>query len=156
MRYTECRLQHFSSATFLADLDADTVDFTPNFDASQVRLLASHASTPCKQSEGNMQPSFSMHILQPSVKPNCNSWSCQYIAVCCRLCPYICICRARLWQLAVECSVLNCSADPAPMSTCVKPLCGSLQYHCSAVYWMFCRPVLLFACLRLRQFLYTG
>ncbi|KAL3143174.1 hypothetical protein ABBQ38_002033 [Trebouxia sp. C0009 RCD-2024] len=35
MRYTECRLQHFSSATFLADLDADTVDFTPNFDASQ-------------------------------------------------------------------------------------------------------------------------
>lgn len=38
MRYTECRLQHFSSATFLADLDADTVDFTPNFDASQVSL----------------------------------------------------------------------------------------------------------------------
>lgn len=36
MRYTECRLQHFSSATFLADLDSDTVDFTPNFDASQV------------------------------------------------------------------------------------------------------------------------
>lgn len=36
MRYTECRLQHFSSATFLADLDADTVDFAPNFDASQV------------------------------------------------------------------------------------------------------------------------
>lgn len=40
MRYTECRLQHFSSATFLADLDSDTVDFTPNFDASQV----SHSS----------------------------------------------------------------------------------------------------------------
>jgi len=37
MRYTECRLQHFSSATFLADLDADTVDFSPNFDASQVQ-----------------------------------------------------------------------------------------------------------------------
>ena len=36
MRYTECRLQPFSSATFLADLDADTVDFSPNFDASQV------------------------------------------------------------------------------------------------------------------------
>lgn len=35
MRYTECRLQPFSSATFLADLDADTVDFSPNFDASQ-------------------------------------------------------------------------------------------------------------------------
>ena len=40
MRYTECRLQHFSSATFLADLDSDTVDFTPNFDASQVSHLS--------------------------------------------------------------------------------------------------------------------
>ena len=39
MRYTECRLHHFSSATFLADLDSDTVDFTPNFDASQVTQL---------------------------------------------------------------------------------------------------------------------
>ena len=42
MRYTECRLQHFSSATFLTDLDSDTVNFLPNFDASQVghnRLL---------------------------------------------------------------------------------------------------------------------
>ena len=37
MRYTECRLQHFSTATFLTDLDSDTVDFLPNFDASQVR-----------------------------------------------------------------------------------------------------------------------
>lgn len=36
MRYTECRLQHFSSATFLTDLDSDTVNFLPNFDASQV------------------------------------------------------------------------------------------------------------------------
>ncbi len=41
MRYTECRLQHFSSATFLADLDADTVDFSPNFDASQVQPCTS-------------------------------------------------------------------------------------------------------------------
>lgn len=41
MRYTECRLHHFSSATFLADLDSDTVDFTPNFDASQVGLFGS-------------------------------------------------------------------------------------------------------------------
>ena len=39
MRYTECRLQQFSTATFLTDLDADTVDFTPNFDASQVNEM---------------------------------------------------------------------------------------------------------------------
>ncbi len=51
MRYTECRLQHFSSATFLADLDADTVDFTPNFDASQVCPdLVNKCSTCCAAS----------------------------------------------------------------------------------------------------------
>ena len=36
MRYTECRLQAVSSAVLLADLEYDTVDFAPNFDASQV------------------------------------------------------------------------------------------------------------------------
>ncbi|KAL4439020.1 hypothetical protein ABPG77_006957 [Micractinium sp. CCAP 211/92] len=34
MRYTECRLQAAASAMLLADLEADTVDFAPNFDAS--------------------------------------------------------------------------------------------------------------------------
>jgi hypothetical protein len=36
MRYTECRLQALAADALLADLDADTVDFAPNFDASQV------------------------------------------------------------------------------------------------------------------------
>ena len=36
MRYTECRLQGLASAMLLADLGADTVDWAPNFDASQV------------------------------------------------------------------------------------------------------------------------
>lgn len=35
-RYTECRLQAAASAMLLSDLDADTVDFIPNFDASVV------------------------------------------------------------------------------------------------------------------------
>lgn len=35
-RYTECRLQAAASAMLLSDLDADTVDFAPNFDASVV------------------------------------------------------------------------------------------------------------------------
>lgn len=35
-RYTECRLQAVASAMLLADLEADTVDFMPNFDASVV------------------------------------------------------------------------------------------------------------------------
>lgn len=38
--YTECRLQAAASATLLADLEAGTVDFAPNFDASVVRPLA--------------------------------------------------------------------------------------------------------------------
>lgn len=36
MRYTECRLEAFSMANYLADLEADTVDYSPNFDNSQV------------------------------------------------------------------------------------------------------------------------
>ena len=36
MRYTECRLQGLAAAMLLADLGADTVDWAPNFDASQV------------------------------------------------------------------------------------------------------------------------
>lgn len=35
-RYTECRLQPFSSDSLLADLECDTVNFLPNFDASVV------------------------------------------------------------------------------------------------------------------------
>jgi DNA gyrase subunit A len=37
MRYTECRLRALTSEALLADLEADTVDFVPTFDASQVR-----------------------------------------------------------------------------------------------------------------------
>jgi hypothetical protein len=38
MRYTECRLRPVSEDMLLADLDADTVNFAPNFDSSVVRL----------------------------------------------------------------------------------------------------------------------
>lgn len=38
MRYTECRLQNFASSTLLSDLESDTVDFNPNFDASVVSI----------------------------------------------------------------------------------------------------------------------
>ncbi len=43
MRYTECRLEAFSMANYLADLEADTVDYSPNFDNSQVCLHACRA-----------------------------------------------------------------------------------------------------------------
>lgn len=36
MRYTECRLAAPSSDLLLADLELDTVDWKPTFDASQV------------------------------------------------------------------------------------------------------------------------
>ncbi|GAX81829.1 hypothetical protein CEUSTIGMA_g9257.t1 [Chlamydomonas eustigma] len=35
MRYTECRLRHFTEDALLSDLDLSTVDFFPTFDASQ-------------------------------------------------------------------------------------------------------------------------
>lgn len=35
MRYTECRLRGFAEAAFLADIDADAVDFVETFDGSQ-------------------------------------------------------------------------------------------------------------------------
>jgi DNA gyrase subunit A len=35
MRYTECRLEGLTEAMLLADLEQDTVDFSPNFDNSQ-------------------------------------------------------------------------------------------------------------------------
>eukprot|EP00890_Picochlorum_soloecismus_P003651 jgi/Picsp_1/4287/NSC_01796-R1_dna a subunit len=34
MRYTECRLQPFTSASLLSDLDSDTIQMLPNFDGS--------------------------------------------------------------------------------------------------------------------------
>lgn len=37
MRYTECRLAAVTSDMLLADIDANTVEFAPNYDASQVR-----------------------------------------------------------------------------------------------------------------------
>jgi len=40
-RYTECRLQPLAAAALLADLDSDTVDFLPNFDASVVSIAGS-------------------------------------------------------------------------------------------------------------------
>lgn len=36
MRYTECRLQPFTSASLLSDLDSDTIEMLPNFDGSVV------------------------------------------------------------------------------------------------------------------------
>jgi DNA gyrase subunit A len=36
MRYTECRLHRLAMASLLTDLEADTVQFAPNFDGSQV------------------------------------------------------------------------------------------------------------------------
>jgi DNA gyrase subunit A (EC 5.99.1.3) len=35
MRYTECRLQALTCDALLTDIDADTVDFSPNFDGSE-------------------------------------------------------------------------------------------------------------------------
>ncbi|NJO80280.1 MAG: DNA topoisomerase (ATP-hydrolyzing) subunit A [Cyanobacteria bacterium RM1_2_2] len=39
MRYTECRLQALTSNALLQDIEADTVDFTDNFDGSQQEPL---------------------------------------------------------------------------------------------------------------------
>lgn len=39
MRYTECRLMPLAAASLLEDLDSETVNFLPNFDASTVRYL---------------------------------------------------------------------------------------------------------------------
>ena len=36
MRYTECRLAPFTAASLLEDLGKETVEFAPNFDASEV------------------------------------------------------------------------------------------------------------------------
>ncbi len=46
MRYTECRLQPLSAAALLADLDSNTVDFAPNFDASQEEPVVLPARVP--------------------------------------------------------------------------------------------------------------
>ncbi|KAK9865144.1 hypothetical protein WJX84_006152 [Apatococcus fuscideae] len=46
MRYTECRLQGLASAMLLADLGADTVDWAPNFDASQEEPVVLPAALP--------------------------------------------------------------------------------------------------------------
>lgn len=41
MRYTECRLEPVAAAALLSDLESDTVDFLPNFDASTVGIIES-------------------------------------------------------------------------------------------------------------------
>lgn len=66
MRYTECRLQHFSSATFLSDLDSDTVNFIPNFDASQVGLCTAVLvySTVCLLKHGKLVCFCQVHALR--------------------------------------------------------------------------------------------
>eukprot|EP00775_Hariotina_reticulata_P008929 gene8929-9106_t len=46
MRYTECRLAAASEDLLLADLEADTVDFAPTFDASQEEPLVLPAKVP--------------------------------------------------------------------------------------------------------------
>jgi DNA gyrase/topoisomerase IV subunit A len=43
MRYTECRLRPLAMDALLADVDAGTVDWAQNFDASQVCPAASGA-----------------------------------------------------------------------------------------------------------------
>lgn len=44
IRYTECRLASAAEDMLLDDLDADTVDFSPTFDASQVDRVNTHSS----------------------------------------------------------------------------------------------------------------
>lgn len=46
MRYTECRLQRFSSTALLQDIDSDTVDFADNFDGSQQEPIVLPARMP--------------------------------------------------------------------------------------------------------------
>lgn len=46
MRYTECRLQPLAAAALLADLDSDTVNFLPNFDASVMEPSVLPAKVP--------------------------------------------------------------------------------------------------------------
>lgn len=46
MRYTECRLAAYASRALLDDLDKDTVDFVPNFDASQVEPVVMPSKVP--------------------------------------------------------------------------------------------------------------
>jgi DNA gyrase subunit A len=46
MRYTECRLTQMSKQTLLADIDYDTVDMVPNFDASDTEPTVLPARIP--------------------------------------------------------------------------------------------------------------
>ncbi|WP_159787973.1 DNA topoisomerase (ATP-hydrolyzing) subunit A [Sodalinema gerasimenkoae] len=46
MRYTESRLQRFSSVSLLQDIDSDTVDFADNFDGSQQEPIVLPARIP--------------------------------------------------------------------------------------------------------------
>ncbi|OAB57225.1 DNA gyrase subunit A [Phormidium willei BDU 130791] len=46
MRYTESRLQRFSSLSLLQDIDSDTVDFADNFDGSQQEPIVLPARVP--------------------------------------------------------------------------------------------------------------
>ncbi|KAL3698674.1 hypothetical protein R1sor_012750 [Riccia sorocarpa] len=46
MRYTECRLQALSESMLLTDLEADTVNFIPNFDNSQMEPVVLPARLP--------------------------------------------------------------------------------------------------------------
>ncbi len=46
MRYTESRLQRFSSLSLLEDIDSDTVDFADNFDGSQQEPIVLPARIP--------------------------------------------------------------------------------------------------------------
>lgn len=46
MRYTECRLAPYASMALLDDLDKDTVEFAPNFDASQTEPVVLPSKVP--------------------------------------------------------------------------------------------------------------
>jgi hypothetical protein len=87
MRYTECRLRPLASDALLADLDADTVDFVPTFDASQVRrahavamqysrrctrhAARSHAPVPCTCCHAIMH---FLWLLQPGLRLHSSLW----------------------------------------------------------------------------------
>lgn len=46
MRYTEAKLSHIAFETLLADIDEETVDFSPNFDGNEVEPMVLPARLP--------------------------------------------------------------------------------------------------------------
>ena len=69
MRYTECRLQHLSSAMLLAVLEADTVDFGPNFDSSVVSRGVACARDAWAAATANITRAWACLQMEPLVLP---------------------------------------------------------------------------------------